>query len=171
MATAYVGLGSNLGNREHYLRSALEKIAANAIVITNISSIYETEPVGVVDQPSFLNMVIEIETTYSPIELLDYLQAIETECERQRNVQWGPRTLDLDILLYNQVNIKSDRLEVPHPRMKERGFVLIPLYEINAQLVKAFYSLEYKQVKDLVERDVKMWKRKDEIDSSSFLKE
>ena len=110
MAIAYIGLGSNLGNREQYLRTALARIEGDsAITITKVSSIYETAPVGVTDQPAFLNMVIEIETSYSPSKLLDVIQSIENACGRKRDMRWGPRTLDLDILFYNQENMKSER--------------------------------------------------------------
>lgn len=161
MNIAYVGLGSNLGDREQYLLQALERIEKNSkITITKMSSIYETFPVGVTEQPLFLNMVIEVETTYSPIELLNCLQKIEVECERKRELKWGPRTLDLDILLYNQENMKSERLIVPHPRMQERGFVLIPLHEINPQLVETLFQREYEKVK---EQQVVLWKQKNDI--------
>lgn len=160
MEIAYIGLGSNLGNRERYLLSALEKLKKDAqIVIKKVSSIYETAPVGVVDQPLFLNMVIEIETAYSPIELLNCLQVIENGCKRKRERKWGPRTLDLDILLFNQENMKSERLEIPHPRMAERAFVLIPLYEINPALVQTLFAKAYEMVKQSNNQAVTLWKR------------
>ena len=104
-------------------------------------------------------MVIEVKTTYAPIELLERLQSIENVCGRKRELKWGPRTLDLDILLYNQENMKSERLEIPHPRMKERGFVLIPLHEINAQLVETRFSKEYEEVIKQSKHGVKQWKQ------------
>ncbi len=172
MEIAYIGLGSNLGNRERYLLSALEKLKKDAqIVIKKVSSIYETAPVGVVDQPLFLNMVIEIETAYSPIELLNCLQVIENGCKRKRERKWGPRTLDLDILLFNQENMKSERLEIPHPRMKERGFVLIPLYEINPHLVNEKFFKEFEKVCQSKSQGVKLWKRKSEFGCKFLSKE
>lgn len=160
MAIAYIGLGSNLGNREQYLRTALARIEGDsAITITKVSSIYETAPVGVTDQPAFLNMVIEIETSYSPSKLLDVIQSIENACGRKRDMRWGPRTLDLDILLYNQENMKSERLEIPHPRMAERAFVLIPLYEINPALVQTLFAKAYEMVKQSNNQAVTLWKR------------
>src|SRR5690606_5001697 len=158
MNIAYIGLGSNLGDREQYLVKALERLEKNPkITITKMSSIYETFPIGITEQPLFLNMVIEIETIYSPIELLDLLQKIEAESGRKRDVKWGPRTLDLDILLYNQENMKSERLIVPHPRMQERGFVLIPLYEINPGLVETLFPEDFEKVKG---QQVFLWKQK-----------
>lgn len=161
MNIAYIGLGSNLGDREQYLVKALERLEKNPkITITKMSSIYETFPIGITEQPLFLNMVIEIETIYSPIELLDLLQKIEAESGRKRDVKWGPRTLDLDILLYNQENMKSERLIVPHPRMQERGFVLIPLYEINPGLVETLFPEDFEKVKG---QQVFLWKQKNDI--------
>lgn len=164
MGFAYIGLGSNLGNRERYLQVALEQMSEHpAIMVRNVSSIYETAPVGVTEQPAFLNMVAEINTTLSPIELLDYTQFIEEHCGRTREIKWGPRTLDLDILLYNHENMKSERLEIPHPRMKERGFVLIPLFEVNARLVSELFAKEYKSVQQLFGQDIKLWKHKNDF--------
>lgn len=161
MNVAYIGLGSNLGDRERYLMQALERIEKNPeITITKISSIYETYPVGLTEQPLFLNMVIEIETNFSPFELLNFLQEIESEFGRRREIKWGPRTLDLDILLYNQENMKSERLIIPHPRMQERGFVLIPLHEINPALVETMFKNDYEKVK---EQQVFLWKQKNDI--------
>ena len=161
MNVAYIGLGSNLGDRERYLMQALERIEKNPeITITKISSIYETYPVGLTEQPLFLNMVIEIETNFSPFELLNFLQEIESEFGRRREIKWGPRTLDLDILLYNQENMKSERLIIPHPRMQERGFVLIPLHEINPALVETMFKDDYEKVK---EQQVFLWKQKNDI--------
>ena len=104
-------------------------------------------------------MVIEIETSYSPSKLLDVIQSIENACGRKRDMRWGPRTLDLDILLYNQENMKSERLEIPHPRMAERAFVLIPLYEINPALVQTLFAKAYEMVKQSNNQAVTLWKR------------
>ncbi len=164
MEIAYIGLGSNIGERERYLYTALKEMDTDAAIqIIDLSSIYETEPVGVTSQPVFLNMVAEIKTTYTPYELLDCLQEIEGQCKRTRELKWGPRTLDLDILLYNQENMKSERLEIPHPRMKERGFVLIPLFEVNPQLVKNELYEEYKSVLKPSQCAVKVWQKKNEV--------
>ncbi len=131
MAQVFVGLGSNLGDRERYLFEATREISAiPGVRVKALSGIYETEPLGLKDQPLFLNAVIEIETHLSAEALLDHFQAIEQKLGRQRVVKWGPRTIDLDILLYDQLYIANQRLTVPHPRMRERKFVLLPLAEI-----------------------------------------
>ena len=100
------------------------------INVKTVSSIYETAPVGYVDQPSFLNIVVYIETSYSALEILKICQSIENELGRVREIRWGPRIIDLDILLFNNENIEVENLIVPHPRMFERAFVLVPLLEI-----------------------------------------
>lgn len=126
----YIALGSNMGDRLHYIEQAIQKLEEHvAITVKNISSIYETAPVGYLDQDAFLNGVVEISTTLTPHELLIETQRIEKELGRIREIVNGPRTVDLDILLYNQQNILSDDLQVPHPRMFLRGFVMIPLLD------------------------------------------
>lgn len=131
MTRVYVGLGSNLGNPEENIREALKMIQCRTeINITVISSLYLTEPVGFEDQPWFYNCVVELETELTPEELLDILQGIENDLGRVRTVRWGPRTVDLDILLFGNLTIDSERLIVPHPRMQERSFVMVPLDEI-----------------------------------------
>ena len=103
--------------------------------MVSTSSIYETEPVGYTEQASFLNMVVKVETDFTPFELLETTLTIEEELGRKRELKWGPRTLDLDILMFNQENIKSEKLTVPHPRMQERAFVMVPLKEIAIEKV------------------------------------
>lgn len=132
MAKYYIGIGSNISPRESYLNGAMEQLEEHpAITISAKSSIYETAPVGYTDQPSFLNMVIQVETLLKPSHLYAVTMGIEGEFARERNIRWGPRTLDLDILLYSEENVKTNRLVIPHPRMHERAFVLIPLLELN----------------------------------------
>lgn len=132
MKLAYIALGSNIEPREIYLQKAVEFLDEHeSIQVKRQSSIYETEPVGYVDQEKFLNKVMEIETSLDAAELLAYCQSTEINLGRKRELKWGPRTIDLDILLYNQENINSEQLIVPHPRMQERAFVLIPLQEIH----------------------------------------
>ncbi|WP_298834255.1 2-amino-4-hydroxy-6-hydroxymethyldihydropteridine diphosphokinase [uncultured Planococcus sp.] len=132
MNLSYLSLGSNMGNRFEMLRQAVSQLATHAAIrITRISSLYETDPVGYTDQEPFLNMVVELETELEALPLLDVCQEIEQNLQRKRLVRWGPRTIDLDILLYNQDNFETERLTVPHPRMHERAFVLIPLLEVN----------------------------------------
>ena len=135
MKTAYLGLGTNLGERLSNLSAALWELAADpAIKVMRGSSVYETKPVGLLDQPDFLNMVVAVETTHSPGVLLDYCLWIETRLGRERRERWGPRLIDLDVLLYDDLVFQNDRLVLPHPRMLERSFVLTPLAEISPEL-------------------------------------
>ena len=134
---AYVGLGSNLGEREATLWKALEGLGATeGIEVLAVSSFRETDPVGVVDQPRFVNAVAGLETSLSPRELLERLLDVERSLGRDRAVEerWGPRTLDLDLLLYGGESIDEPGLEVPHPRLTERAFVLEPLLELDPDL-------------------------------------
>lgn len=127
----YLSLGSNMGDRENYLIEAVERISQMPLTrVRNVSKIYETKPVGYFNQSDFLNQVILIETGLLPLELLDRLQYIEIRLGRKRDLRWGPRTIDIDILLFGNMDIKSPRLTIPHPRMFERGFVLVPLRDI-----------------------------------------
>src|SRR3954454_22633099 len=129
--TAFIFLGSNMGNRFILLGEALTSLQKQyPIEVVNVSSIYETEPVGYEDQDVFLNMVAQIRTSLAAEELLDACLQIEKELGRKRDIRWGPRTIDLDILLYNDQNMTTEKLIVPHPRMLERSFVMIPLLEI-----------------------------------------
>lgn len=133
---AYISVGSNEGDRENFLKFAVTELNRNEyIVVEKISSIYETEPVDYLDQPRFLNIVVKIRTSYLATELLQMTQAIENKGKRTREIRYGPRTLDLDILLYNQENIKLSHLQIPHPRMQRRAFVIIPLMEIAPSLI------------------------------------
>jgi 2-amino-4-hydroxy-6-hydroxymethyldihydropteridine diphosphokinase len=122
---AYIGLGSNLGDRREMISRALEQLHPR-----RVSTIVETEPWGVADQPRFLNAVAEIETDLEPAELLDRLLDVERGLGRVRKEKWGPRTIDLDLLLYGDRRIASDSLSVPHPRLPERKFVLEGLAEL-----------------------------------------
>ncbi|WP_010309033.1 2-amino-4-hydroxy-6-hydroxymethyldihydropteridine diphosphokinase [Kurthia senegalensis] len=136
MVTAYISLGSNMGDKEQALQHAVQLLQKNEYVnVTKVSSIYDTDPVGYEDQDVFLNIVIEVETTLSAQQLLVTCQEIEQQLKRVRIIRWGPRTIDLDILLYNHENIETETLIVPHPRMHERAFVLVPLMEIAKDAV------------------------------------
>ena len=128
--TAYLGLGANLGDRAANMRDALKRIDGDACRVTAISSLYAAAPVGVEDQPEFLNAVVQIETALPPTDLLALCGSIELEMGRERTIRWGPRVMDIDILLYNDVTLESEDLTIPHPRMMERAFVLAPLAEI-----------------------------------------
>jgi 2-amino-4-hydroxy-6-hydroxymethyldihydropteridine diphosphokinase len=133
---AYLGLGSNIGNKFEYIEKAIEHISRNSkIEIIKQSSYYETNPVGYEDQESFINMCLEIETDFSPLQLLEETQKIENSLGRTREIRWGPRTIDIDILLYSDLIMKNSILTIPHPRMTERAFVLIPLQEINKGII------------------------------------
>jgi 2-amino-4-hydroxy-6-hydroxymethyldihydropteridine diphosphokinase len=125
---AYIGIGSNLGDRYQYLRDAVE--ALRQVGTVRCSAVYETEPVGYAEQPQFLNMVVELATELKPLPLLERLMEIEREHGRVRSIRYGPRTLDLDILLYDNDYICFRNLQVPHPRMWQRAFVLVPLADL-----------------------------------------
>jgi dihydroneopterin aldolase/2-amino-4-hydroxy-6-hydroxymethyldihydropteridine diphosphokinase len=130
VATVYIGIGSNLGDREKNCLHAIELLQQKGITVTKRSSLYETEPWGLKDQPYFINMVIEIETELEPEELLRKLKDIEREIGREESLKWGPRIIDLDILLFDDIILNEDTLKIPHPLMHERDFVLRPLCEI-----------------------------------------
>jgi 2-amino-4-hydroxy-6-hydroxymethyldihydropteridine diphosphokinase len=137
MTRVYVGLGSNLGDREEALRKAIELLGREpGVAVRAVSTFRETDPVGVTEQPRFLNAVAELETAVPPRELLDRLLAIERELGRQRTAErrWGPRAIDLDLLLYGDEVIDEQGLRVPHPRLAERRFVLEPLEELDPDL-------------------------------------
>ena len=132
MNKVYISIGTNIGNREQNLKVAVEMLRKKEQVnVLAVSSIYETAPIGYIDQPSFLNIVVLIETSCTAQESLILCQSIENELGRVREIRWGPRIIDLDILLYNNDNIEVENLIVPHPRMYERAFVLVPLLEIS----------------------------------------
>jgi len=136
MPRAWIGLGSNLGDRLGYVKKALGMIEGlRETRLVAVSSVYDTAPVGREDQPRFLNAVVEVATELGPAELLGALLAIEDRCGRVRRDVWGPRTLDLDLLVYGDVRVSSPDLTVPHPRLAERAFVLVPLAEIAPDLV------------------------------------
>ena len=142
METFYIGLGSNLsgsmGDPQQQIQTALEKISDHPeIHELNTSSFYRTSPVGPQDQPEFINAVAQAKTSLTPLALLDYLQKIENEHGRERKEHWGARTLDLDILIFGQQRIHNTRLIIPHPRIEERAFVLVPLIELEPNFCSA----------------------------------
>ena len=131
----YIGIGANLGDRKKTLQDATGILNAKPeIAVIAASAVYETAPIGVVDQPYFLNAVLQVHTNLSARNLLNYLLAIERKFGRQRETRWGPRTLDLDILLYGDAIINQPGLQVPHPYLHERAFVLVPLCDLNPDL-------------------------------------
>lgn len=131
---AYLSLGSNIGDREANLRTAIAALPGAGVHITRVSSFYETEPVDFLDQPWFLNCVIEIETNLDALSLLRALQKIETKMGSKKEFAKGPRLIDMDILLYGDETIATPELRVPHPRMHSRRFVLVPLADIAPDL-------------------------------------
>ncbi len=131
MQEAFIALGANLGDREWSLTEAVRRLKADSeLKVRHISAIYETSPVGFTDQPSFLNMAVCLGTDLDPIALLHRLLAIEQEMGRVRDVRWGPRNIDLDLLVYGDVKMETSELSLPHPRMGQRAFVLVPLRHI-----------------------------------------
>ena len=131
MPTAYLSIGSNLGDRFDYLQNAVLQIYRNSqISKVKVSSVYETTPVGGPKQDDFLNAVVEVETDLRPMELLVFTQQLEQEANRVRTEHWGPRTLDVDILAYQNEESSSSKLTLPHPRISERAFVVVPWFEI-----------------------------------------
>lgn len=135
-ASVYLSLGSNLGDRADHLRRALEAVAALPDTrLAAQSSVHETAPWGVADQPSFLNLAAEIETAFGPLELLNAVKALEVRLGRTQGPQWGPRVIDIDLVLWQDTVMETDALTLPHPRFRERAFVLLPLREIAPDAV------------------------------------
>jgi 2-amino-4-hydroxy-6-hydroxymethyldihydropteridine diphosphokinase len=134
--TAYLGLGANLGDREASILAVLAALdSLPTIEVTAVSSLYETVPVGMTDQPDFLNAVAQIQTSLRPEQLLQAVLHLETERGRVRNQRWGPRVIDVDILVYGDQSITLPGLTVPHPRLEERAFALVPLAEVAPEMV------------------------------------
>ena len=131
---AHIGLGSNLGDRRGYLASGLAAVATLGMQLTAVSRMYETPPLGPTDQPDYLNAVCTIEASLGPVELLAALHEIENQHRRQRHIYWGPRTRDLDLLLYGDRVVDGPDLHLPHPHINNRSFVLRPLCEIVPDL-------------------------------------
>jgi 2-amino-4-hydroxy-6-hydroxymethyldihydropteridine diphosphokinase len=132
---AYIGLGANLGPREITLLQAVDLLSeTEGVEVRAVSQLRETDPVGVVDQPPFFNGAVAVETSLSPRELLDRLLGIEQALGRVRDVRWGPRVVDLDLLVYGELQVDEPGLRVPHPRLHERRFALEPLAELDPEL-------------------------------------
>lgn len=144
---AYLGLGSNLGDREGYLNSAIHQLDFHKeIEVTKTSKVYETDPFGYEDQGMFLNMVVEVKTSLSPRALLKYCNHIESNLLRQRDVKWGPRTIDVDILTYEDYTSDEEILTLPHPGVTQRAFVLLPLKDV----VEADFSINGKNIDEMI---------------------
>ncbi|WP_199562786.1 2-amino-4-hydroxy-6-hydroxymethyldihydropteridine diphosphokinase [Sporosarcina sp. BI001-red] len=158
MNTAFISIGTNMGDRQEYLQLAVTSLGATeGIKSVETSSIYETTPVGVTDQADFLNLVVCVGTELTPLELLNECQRIENELGRVRTIRWGPRTADLDILLYNNESIESETLSVPHPCMRERAFVLIPLTELAPECLDPVTGRPFREEPAMQEGGVKLW--------------
>jgi 2-amino-4-hydroxy-6-hydroxymethyldihydropteridine diphosphokinase len=147
---SYLSIGSNLGDRAKNLGTAIVLLAPKIQPVLQ-SSIYQTEPWGYSDQPSFLNQVIKVETTLEPLDLLIYLKEIESQMGRQETFRFGPRLIDLDILFYDELILDTPKLTIPHPRLYERAFILIPLAEIAPDLNHRVPSKKTKQITTTVE--------------------
>ncbi len=129
---AHLGIGSNLGERLEHLQLAVDHLAAaDGVTVVAVSPVYETSPVGGPEQPDFLNAVVAVDTTLTARELLELAHRIEAAADRVRTVHWGPRTLDVDLLLVGDERIDDPDLVVPHPRLTERAFVLVPLADLD----------------------------------------
>ncbi|MDP4164442.1 MAG: 2-amino-4-hydroxy-6-hydroxymethyldihydropteridine diphosphokinase [Bacillota bacterium] len=161
--TAFIALGSNMGDRFEFLKKAVHLLSEHHdIRLVNSSSIYETDPVGYEDQDLFLNMVVKVTTNLSAEHLLDTCLQMELDLGRKREMKWGPRTIDLDILLYNQENIETEKLITPHPRMAERAFVIIPLLEIEKDIIiQGMEKPLHFYLSNIPDKEgVRIWKRK-----------
>ncbi|MGZ9587126.1 2-amino-4-hydroxy-6-hydroxymethyldihydropteridine diphosphokinase [Paenibacillus marinisediminis] len=163
---AYIALGANLGEREQTMLQALRMLHAHpSIQFVTCSALYETDPVGYEDQPAFLNMTACLSTSLQPEELLDTMLDIERQLGRVRDVRWGPRTIDLDLLWMEGVAMNSEKLILPHPRMGERLFVLVPLSDIVPETEQQLYAFVQQGLGTLDgEEGIRLWKR---IDSAS----
>ena len=148
MVRAFLLLGSNLGNRKNILRKGLKSIIDRIGPAFKSSSVYQTAPWGKTDQGAFLNQVVELATTLTPAQLLKIIQSIEEEAGRTRSEQWGPRTLDIDILFYGNQIIRESDLIIPHPGIESRKFTLVPMNEIAPNLK---HPVSGKTVKELLE--------------------
>ena len=165
MNNAYLSLGSNIGNRLEHLQQAVQLLNEHSsIKVLQVSSVYETEPVGLTEQAKFLNIAVELETSLEATQLLSACQSIENKLGRMRKIRWGPRTVDLDILLYNEDHIQFEDLIIPHLRMQERAFVLVPLVEINSEVKNPATGALYSEEPAMQEDGVNLWKKVERIE-------
>lgn len=150
MHTIYLGLGTNLGDRLRNLQKAISSLSP-VMSVTAVSPIYQSDPWGVTDQPAFLNLCLQATTTLNPQTLLHYLKNLETELGRQKTIKWGPRLIDIDILLYNDKIVDTNNLTIPHPHMAERAFVLVPLADIAPDVRHPVYHKTITELKTAVD--------------------
>lgn len=160
MTEALIGLGSNLGEREQNLRSAVASLGHLGRILA-VSPVFETEPMYHEDQGLFLNCVVSLETVLEPRALLEKLQSIESSLGRERRVRYGPRTVDLDILFYGALVVSEPGLEIPHPRIAERLFVLAPLNEVRPELVHPVLGVSVSQMLSALRTDKSVVRRPD----------
>lgn len=147
----YIGIGSNMGDREQIIREAIESISSHDLIrIKQVATLIETEAWGNVEQSTFLNGAIHIETLLNPSVLMTYLLEVEQEFDRKREIKWGPRTIDLDILLYDDLITDDPHITLPHPLMTQRAFVLEPLCELNANLVHPLYQMRMFELLEMI---------------------
>ncbi|OEK01902.1 2-amino-4-hydroxy-6-hydroxymethyldihydropteridine diphosphokinase [Roseivirga sp. 4D4] len=146
MTGIYLLLGTNLGNKTKNLEKVIELLVANRVAIRRESSIYETAAWGIEDQPSFLNQVIEIETSRTPEKLLELLQQIESNMGRVKKIKWGERLIDIDILYFGDTIVDQEKLKIPHPEIQNRRFTLEPMVEIIPELVHPVLSLSQSEM-------------------------
>ncbi|WP_342507777.1 2-amino-4-hydroxy-6-hydroxymethyldihydropteridine diphosphokinase [Sporosarcina sp. FSL K6-2383] len=164
MTVAYLSIGSNIGDRLEHLVEAVRALHfRDEVEVLSVSSIYETAPVGYTDQADFLNVTVCVETIARAFDLLEICQEIERELGRVRAIRWGPRTVDLDILLYGVDNIEAENLVVPHPRMHERAFVLIPLLEIAPTIAHPATGKLFSEEFAVQDGGVILWKKVDGV--------
>ncbi len=169
MHSAYIGFGSNIDDRLSYIQNAIHALSeAEGITLQKISSLYETEPVGYEEQAKFLNGAVAIETCLSPHTLLQTLKQIETDVGRQNRTRWGPREIDMDILIYGDICLRSPDLVIPHPEMHLRRFVLVPLGEIASDLLHPVFNQTIQTLLERLEDDKPVVKAED-YDLSSYL--
>ena len=162
MHAAYIGFGSNIGDRLAHIQNALDTLSkTEGITLQRISSIYATDPVGYETQAQFLNGVAAIQTTLSPLSLLHTLKNIETAIGRRHRIRWGPREIDLDILIYGDLCIQTEKLVIPHPEMHLRGFVLVPLAEIAPYLVHPVFQESIQTLLNRLEDGKSVLKKED----------
>jgi len=136
MHRVFLSLGSNMGQKVDYLDNAVDIIKKNEFIHNvKVSSVYQTDPVGYLDQDVFVNIAVLLETTLEPYDLLKVCQDVEQALNRERLIRWGPRTIDVDIILYDDLKLDDKDLTIPHPRMHERAFVLVPICELDSELV------------------------------------
>ena len=158
----YIGFGSNIGDRRAHIQNAIHTLSkTEGIALQKVSSVYTTDPVGYEAQAQFLNGVVAIETSLSPLALLHTLKHIETAIGRKHRIRWGPREIDLDILIYGDLCVQTEKLVIPHPEMHLRGFVLIPLAEIAPDLLHPVFQESIQTLLSRLENSKSTLKKED----------